>query len=79
MVLSERNETKALIESLRDELKAMNTSFKKLEFDISIVKRVNNQLMKKCWENAQYSSRECLEIAGIPKSTPQQKFEEKEW
>ena len=48
MVLSERNETKALIESLRDELKAMNTSFKKLEFDLSIVKRVNNQLMKKC-------------------------------
>ena len=48
-----------MIESLRDELKAMNTSFKKLKSDISIVKKVNNQLMKKCWENAQYSSREC--------------------
>ena len=79
MVLSERNETKALIESLRDELKAMNTSFKKLKSNISIVKRVNNQLMKKCWENAQYSSKECLEIAGIPISTPQQNFEEKDW
>ena len=79
MVLSERNETKALIESLRDELKAMNTSFKKLKSNISIVKKVNNQLMKKCWENAQYSSKECLEIAGIPISTPQQNFEEKDW
>ena len=78
MVLSERNETKALIESLRDELKAMNTSFKKLKSNISIVKKVNNQLMKKCWENAQYSSKECLEIAGIPISTPQQNFEEKD-
>ena len=78
MVLSERNETKALIESFRDELKAMNTSFKKLKSNISIVKKVNNQLMKKCWENAQYSSKECLEIAGIPISTPQQNFEKKD-
>ena len=68
-----------MIESLGDELKAINTSFKKLKSDVSIVKKVNNQLMKKCWENAQYSSRECLEIAGIPIFTPQQNFEEKDW
>ena len=62
----------------------MNTNFKKLGADVSIVKTVNNLLMKKsvdierqCWANAQYSRRECLEIAGIPTSIPQQSFEEK--
>ena len=59
MVLSQRNETKATIESLRDEVKEMNTNFNKLEADVSIVKTVNNILMKKsvdierqCWANA---------------------------
>ena len=65
-------------------MKEMNTNFKKLEADSSIVKTVNNLLMKKsvdierqCWANAQYSRRECLEIAGIPTSIPQQSLEEK--
>ena len=59
MVLSQRDETKATIESLRDEVKEMNTNFNKLEADVSIVKTVNNILMKKsvdierqCWTNA---------------------------
>ena len=50
---------------------------------ISIVKKVNNILMKKsvdleqqCWANAQYSLRECLEIAGITTSILQQNLEE---
>ena len=50
MVLSQGDETKASIESLRDEVKAMNTNFKKLEVDVSIVKNVNNLLMKKSVE-----------------------------
>ena len=29
-----------------------------------------------CWANSQYSYRECLEIAGIPTSIPQQNLEE---
>ena len=86
MVLSQRDETKATIESLRDEVKTMNTNFKKLEADVSIVKTVNNLLMKKsvdierqCWANVQYSCRECSEIARIPTSIPQQSLEEKVW
>ena len=47
MVLSQRDETKATIESLKDEVKEMNTNFKKLEGDVSIIKTVNNLLMKK--------------------------------
>ena len=86
MVLSQRDETKATIESLRDEVKTMNTNFKKLEADVSIVKTVSNLLMKKsvdierqCWANVQYSCRECSEIARIPTSIPQQTLEEKVW
>ena len=74
LVLSQRDKNKATIEFLRDEVEA----------DVSIVKRVNNLLMKKvvdlerqCWANAQYSHRECLEIAGIQTSIPQQNLEEK--
>ena len=84
MVLSQWDETKTTIESLRDEVKAMNTDFRKLETDVSIFKTVNNLLMKmsaeierQCWENSQYFRRECSEIAGIPTPIPQQNLEEK--
>ena len=84
MVLSQWDKTKATIESLRDEVKKMNSNFKKLGADVSIVKTVNNLLIKKsvdierqCWANSQYSRIECLEIAGIPTSIPQQSLEEK--
>ena len=46
MVLSQRDETKATIESLIDEVKEMNTIFKKLEAAVSIFKTVNILLMK---------------------------------
>ena len=66
MALSQRDKTKAKIESLRDEMKTMNTNFKKLETDLSIIKTVKNLLMKKsvdieqqCWANAQYSRNYC--------------------
>ena len=82
MVLSQRDETKATIDSLRNEVKAMNTNFKKFEADVSFVKTGNNFLMKKsveieqqCWENVQYSGRERLEITGISTSIPQQNLE----
>ena len=38
MVLSQGDETKAAVESLRDEVKEMNINFKKLEADVNIVK-----------------------------------------
>ena len=82
--LRQRDKTKAKVESLRDEVKEMSTNFKKLEADVSIIKTVNNLLMKKsvdikgqCWGNAQYSRRKCLDITGMPASMPQQNFKEK--
>ena len=47
MLQRQRDETKATIGSLRDELTAMNTNFKKLEADVIIFKKVNNLSMKK--------------------------------
>ena len=83
MVLNQRDETKATIESLIYEVKETKTNVKKPDTDVSIVKKVNNILMKKsvdleqqCWANAQYSLRECLEIAGITTSILQQNLEE---
>ena len=44
------DETKTTIKYLRDEVKAMNSNFKKLETDVSIIKTVNNLLIKKSVE-----------------------------
>ena len=40
MVLSQKNETKATIESLRDEVKEMNTNFKKLRLMLVLLKQL---------------------------------------
>ena len=50
MDLSQMDETKTTIKYLRDEVKAMNSNFKKLETDVSIIKTVNNLLIKKSVE-----------------------------
>ena len=77
MILSQRNETKATIESLRDKVKAMNTNFKKLDDDVNFVKTANNLLMKKsveieqhCWANTKYSHKECLKTLEYLIHTP---------
>ena len=50
MTLNQKTETKATIASSRDEVKAMNTNFKKLEADVSVVKTGSNLLTKKSVE-----------------------------
>lgn len=50
MVLSQKNETKATIESLKDKVKSMNTYFKRLEANVSVAKAVNSISMKKSVE-----------------------------
>ena len=56
----------------------MKNKFTKLESDLEISRNVNNKLVdqvtrleRKCWENEQYSRRECIEISGIPQSIEQ--------
>ena len=67
-----------------EEIRKVNGNFVKLESEINIVKKVNKLLNKKvidierqCWENAQYSRRECLEVAGIPRDVSDENLESK--
>ena len=67
-----------------DEIHKLNDNFLKLEADVEIAKNINNllsqlvvDLERQCWDNAQYSRRECLEIVGIPRSVDDNSLEEK--
>ena len=59
------------ITDLSKEIKDTLTYLKKLEVDIDVLKTVNNRLVERvikterqCWENAQYSRQDTLEIVG---------------
>ena len=61
------------ITDLSKEIKDTLTYLKKLEADIAVIKTVNDRLVgrvikteRQCWENAQYSRRDTLEIVSIP-------------
>lgn len=69
--LSQRDETKATIRSLKDEVEAMKTNFKNLLMKKSV------EVQRQCWANIQYSRRESLNISGTPTSIPQQNLQEK--
>ena len=71
------------ISDLSKEIKDTLTHLKKLEADIAVVKIVNDRLVERivkterqCWENAQYSRRDTLEIVGIPGSIDNSVLEE---
>ena len=69
--------------STTDSLMAeMNSSFKRLELDVQIVKTVNNNLLKQLdntekqrWANAQYLRREYVDLIDIPKTGESKDFE----
>ena len=60
------------LDSTNAELLELKTKFTNMEFDLAIsrnsVKLVKRLVVTepKCWDNEQYSRRECLEISGIP-------------
>ena len=63
------------IAKLTTEVKDLLAHCKKLEANVAIVRNVNSQLVERvvatkhqCWENAQYSRRDTLEVIGIPMS-----------
>ena len=58
---------------LTTEFKDLLAHSKQLEADLAIVRNVNSKLVesvvateRQCWENAQYSTRDKLEVVGIP-------------
>ena len=64
------------ITDLSKEIKDTLTHLKKLEADIAVVRTVNDKLVERlvkterqCWENAQYSRRDSMEIVDIPNYT----------
>ena len=67
-----------------DEIRKLNANFAKLESELIVTKKVNSELQKhvidlerQCWANAQYSRRECLELAGIPSTVGHDELEGK--
>ena len=61
------------LDRISKELAELRKSYNKLESNVAITKAVNeslkNQILmqeRQCWNNAQYSRRETLEISGIP-------------
>ena len=57
--------------------------FTALESELSVSRTVTTiqkkqivELERNCWSNEQYSRRECLEVAGIPDNTEDNKLEE---
>ena len=74
------------IAKLTTEVKDLLAHSKKLEADVVIVRNVNSKLVERvvatkhqCWENAQYSRRDTLEVVGIPLSVTDNVLEQKVW
>ena len=72
------------IAKLTTKVKDLLAHSKKLEADVAIVRNVNSKLVERvvaterqCWENAQYSRRDTLEVVGIPMSVRGNVLEQK--
>ena len=81
IILSLQNKLETVNDKRVEEFKQIKD---KIEADLSVTKQVNDLLVtrvtnleRQCWANAQYSRRECLEIAGIPSNVSHQNLENK--
>ena len=86
LFLKNQEKTDNTIISLAEEIRELNKHFRRMEYDIAIVKNVNNVLLKQVlsaerevWRNAQYSRRECVKISGIPTSVDNKELEPTIW
>ena len=78
VVMDYQNKFDTVLNNIDSELLDLKNKFTELESDLEISRNVNNKLVdqvtrleRKCWENEQYSRRECIEISGIPQSIEQ--------
>ena len=78
LVLDYQNKFDTVLNIINSELLDLKNKFTKLESDLEISRNINNKLVeqvtrleRKCWENDQYSRRQCIEISGIPQSIEQ--------
>ena len=84
IVLSLQNKITEDNNAMLQEMRKFNDNFAKLQAELVVTKRVNSELCKRtvtveiqCWANAQYSRRECLEVAGIPRQVDDKNLETK--
>ena len=70
--------------AMLQEMRKFNDNFAKLQSELVVTKRVNSELCKRTvtverqrWANAQYSRRECLEVAGISRQVDDKNLETK--
>ena len=61
--------------SMINKVRKLNGNLERLRSELDVTKNVNSllsdrltSLERQCWENGQYSRRECVEISGIPRS-----------
>ena len=74
IVLSLQNKITEDNNAMLQEMRKFNDNFAKIQTELVLTKRVNSELYKRivtverqCWANAQYSRRERLEVAEIPR------------
>ena len=84
LFLEEQQQSNETISKLTNEIKLLKKNCKKLESEISVSKTVSslltdrmNNVDRQCWANAQYSTREYLEVVGIPSRVNIKDFESK--
>ena len=72
LVLDYQGKFDSVLKTVKDDICEMKTKFKTLESEFHVSKTVTDNLTKyiktserKCYENEQYTRRECLEISGI--------------
>ena len=72
LVMDYQNKFDTVLNNINSELLDLKNKFTKLESDLEISRNINNKLVeqvtrleRKCWENEQYSRRECIEISSI--------------
>ena len=72
LVLDYQGKFDSVLKTVKDDICEMKTKFKALESEFHVSKTVTDNLTKyiktserKCYENEQYTRRECLEISGI--------------
>ena len=84
IILNTETNLGSQIAKLTTEVKDLLAHSKKLEAGVAIVRNGNSKLVERvvaserqCWENAQYSRRDTLEVVGIPMSVRANALEQK--
>ena len=75
LALDYQSKFETSLAAIKNELSKLKKDFEQLRSDLSITKLVNTKLKEKVvnleqqiWGNSQYSTRECFELSGIPKT-----------